>query len=138
MALTPLNHPNILAVFDVGTSEAAPFIVMELLEGDTLRERLAGGSVPVRRATEYAAQIARELAAAHDKGIVHRDLKPENVFVTPDGRLKILDLGLAKLTEGESALAGVSQLPTPSPPRSIRQANGSPWAGRSLAISMSG
>jgi eukaryotic-like serine/threonine-protein kinase len=92
-----LNHPNILAVFDVGSHEGAPYVVSELLEGDTLRDRLAGGALAMRKAVEYAVQIARGLAAAHDKGIVHRDLKPENVFVTRDGRVKILDFGLAKL-----------------------------------------
>jgi hypothetical protein len=92
-----LNHPNILAVFDVGSHEGAPYVVSELLEGDTLRDRLAGGALAMRKAVEYAVQIARGLAAAHEKGIVHRDLKPENVFVTRDGRVKILDFGLAKL-----------------------------------------
>ena len=92
-----LNHPNILAVFDVGSHEGVPFVVSELLEGDTLRDRLAGGALAMRKAVEYAVQIARGLAAAHEKGIVHRDLKPENVFVTRDGRVKILDFGLAKL-----------------------------------------
>jgi eukaryotic-like serine/threonine-protein kinase len=92
-----LNHPNILAVFDVGSHEGTPYVVSELLEGDTLRDRLAGGALAMRKAVEYAVQIARGLAAAHEKGIVHRDLKPENVFVTRDGRVKILDFGLAKL-----------------------------------------
>jgi Tol biopolymer transport system component len=99
-----LNHPNILAVHDVGSHAGAPFVVSELLEGDTLRERVGGTALPVRKAIEFASQIARGLAAAHDKGIVHRDLKPDNVFVTRDGRVKILDFGLAKLvpTEGLS------------------------------------
>ena len=94
-----LNHPNITAVYDLGTnaSDGAPYIVTELLEGETLRSRLSGGALPVRKATDYAIQIAKGLAAAHEKGIVHRDLKPENLFVTKDGRLKILDFGLAKL-----------------------------------------
>jgi serine/threonine protein kinase/Tol biopolymer transport system component len=92
-----LNHPNIVAVYDTGQSGDAPYIVSELLEGETLRERLATGSLGVRRATEYGAQIARGLAAAHDRGIVHRDLKPENVFITRDGLAKILDFGIAKL-----------------------------------------
>jgi Tol biopolymer transport system component len=115
-AAAALNHPNILAVHDIGIHEGAPFIVMELLEGGTLRERLTAAGLPVRRAVEYATQIARGLAAAHEKGIVHRDLKPENVFVTADGRVKILDFGLAKLTAAEPVLAGVSELPTLSPP----------------------
>ena len=94
-----LNHPNILAVHDTGSHEGAPYVVSELLEGQTLRERAAGGALPVRKAVEIGVQIARGLAAAHDKGIVHRDLKPENVFVTSDGQVKILDFGLAKLTQ---------------------------------------
>jgi dipeptidyl aminopeptidase/acylaminoacyl peptidase len=92
-----LNHPNILAVHDVGAHEGAPYVVSELLEGETLRERIGGSALPVRKAIDYAVQIARGLAAAHDKGIVHRDLKPENLFLTSDGRVKILDFGLAKL-----------------------------------------
>ncbi len=92
-----LNHPNITAVYDLGTHDGAPYIVTELLEGDTLRSRLSGGALPVRKATDYAIQIAKGLAAAHEKGIVHRDLKPENLFITNDGRVKILDFGLAKL-----------------------------------------
>jgi serine/threonine protein kinase/Tol biopolymer transport system component len=107
-----LNHPNILAVYDIGRHDGAPYIVSELLEGETLRERLKEGAIPVRKAVEYAIQIAHGLAAAHEKGIIHRDLKPENVFVTADGRLKILDFGLAKLTEAEPASAELSALPT--------------------------
>jgi len=94
-----LNHPNITAVYDIGTHEDAPYVVQELLEGETLRSVLAGGRLPQRKAVDYALQMAHGLAAAHDKGIVHRDLKPENLFVTKDGRLKILDFGLAKLTQ---------------------------------------
>ena len=93
-----LNHPNVLAVYDVGTHDGAPYVVSELLKGQTLRARLEGGPLPVRKALDYALEIVRGLAAAHDKGIVHRDLKPDNVFVTNDGRIKILDFGLAKLT----------------------------------------
>ncbi len=92
-----LNHPNILAVYDVGSDNGAPYIVSELLQGETLRERLRGGPLPVRKAIDYALQIARGLAAAHERGIVHRDLKPENVFVTREGGVKLLDFGLAKL-----------------------------------------
>ncbi len=101
LATAALNHPNILAVFDIGTSVGSPFVVSELLEGETLRERLRGGSIAVRKALDYALQIAQGLAAAHEKGIIHRDLKPENLFVTKDGRVKILDFGLAKLTQAE-------------------------------------
>ncbi|HEV8609726.1 MAG TPA: protein kinase [Thermoanaerobaculia bacterium] len=98
-----LNHPNITAVYDVGTFEGAPYVVTELLDGETLRSRLAGGALAPRRAIDCAIQIAHGLAAAHEKGIVHRDLKPENLFVMKDGRLKILDFGLAKLTQPEKA-----------------------------------
>jgi Tol biopolymer transport system component len=107
-----LNHPNIMAVYDLGSHEGAPYIVTELLEGETLRARLAGGAIPVRKAIDYAIQTARGLAAAHEKGIVHRDLKPENLFVTNDGRVKILDFGLAKLTQPEGPAAGLTNLPT--------------------------
>jgi eukaryotic-like serine/threonine-protein kinase len=100
-AAAALNHPNILAVHDIGTQNGMPYIVSELLEGETLRDRLRGGPLPVKRAIDYALQIARGLAAAHGKGIVHRDLKPENIFITEDGRVKILDFGLAKLTRPE-------------------------------------
>jgi hypothetical protein len=95
-----LNHPNILVIHDVGSTDGSPYVVSELLEGETLRERMRDGSFPLRKAIQSAVQIAQGLAAAHDKGIVHRDLKPENVFVTADGRIKILDFGLAKLTQG--------------------------------------
>lgn len=105
-----LNHPNILAVYDVGTHDDAPYLVTELLEGVSLRDRLHDGALLPRTAVDYAVQIAHGLAAAHDKGIVHRDLKPENVFVCRDGRAKILDFGLAKSTEAESHDATVTSL----------------------------
>jgi serine/threonine protein kinase len=98
-----LNHPNILAIYDIGSHDGSPYIVSELLHGETLRERLTEAPIPVRKAIDFAVQIARGLAAAHEKGIVHRDLKPENVFVTNDGRVKVLDFGLAKLTETSTA-----------------------------------
>ena len=98
-AAAALNHPNILAVFQMGTYEGAPYLVSELLEGGTLREQLTRRPLPMRKAIDYGSQIARGLGAAHEKGIAHRDLKPENLFVTKDGRLKILDFGLAKLRE---------------------------------------
>jgi hypothetical protein len=96
-----LNHPNILSIFDIGEERGAPYIVSELLEGQTLRERIRSGLLSSRRAIDYALQVARGLAAAHEKGIVHRDLKPENLFITNDERVKILDFGLAKLTRPE-------------------------------------
>jgi eukaryotic-like serine/threonine-protein kinase len=102
-AVAALNHPNILAIHDVGSLEGSQYIVMEFLDGESLRERLTTGALSVRKATEYAEQIAKGLAAAHDKGIVHRDLKPDNIFVTRDGHVKILDFGLAKLTGTEPA-----------------------------------
>ena len=101
LATAALNHPNILAVFDIGTSDGSPYVVSELLEGETLRERLRSGSIAVRKTLDYAMQIAHGLAAAHEKGIIHRDLKPDNLFLTKDGRVKILDFGLAKLTQTE-------------------------------------
>jgi serine/threonine protein kinase len=98
-AAAALNHPNILAVHQLGTFEGSPYLVSELLEGDTLRQLMQRGPLSVRKAIDFGVQIARGLAAAHEKGVVHRDLKPENLFVTKDGRVKILDFGLAKLTQ---------------------------------------
>ncbi len=100
-AAAALNHPNILSIYDIGDDRGAPYVVSELLEGETLRDRLRNGALSSRKAIEYAQQIARGLAAAHEKGIVHRDLKPENLFLTNDGRAKILDFGLAKFTPSE-------------------------------------
>src|SRR5258706_8903754 len=107
-----LNHPNITAVYDIGTHEGAPYVVSELLEGETLRAALAVGKLSPRRAIDYAIQMAHGLAAAHEKGIVHRDLKPENLFVTKDGRVKILDFGLAKLTHAEETKGQQTGMPT--------------------------
>ncbi len=98
-----LNHSNVLAIFDIGTQDGAPYIVSELLEGATLRERLSSGALPLRKVIEFGSQIARGLAAAHAKGIVHRDLKPENLFVIRDGHVKILDFGLAKLVRNDGS-----------------------------------
>ena len=105
-AAAALNHPNILAVHQFGTSNGAPYIVSELLMGGALRQTLEHGPLPVRKAIEYGVQIAHGLAAAHEKGIVHRDLKPENLFVTKDGHIKILDFGLAKLRSQPLDLGG--------------------------------
>ena len=97
-----LNHPNLLTVFDTGQHDGNPYVVFELLEGTTLGQVVGKGALSPRKAVEYAVQIAHGLAAAHEKGIVHRDLKPENLFVTRDGRVKILDFGLAKLRAGST------------------------------------
>jgi Tol biopolymer transport system component len=105
-AVAALSHPNILGIFDFGTHDGTAYAVMELLEGETLRSKLDAGALSQRRAVEYALQLTRGLAAAHEKGIVHRDLKPDNVFVTQDGRVKILDFGLAKTFERPQAAAG--------------------------------
>jgi Tol biopolymer transport system component len=99
LAVARLTHPNILAIYDVGTYDGAPYLVTELLDGETLRARLNGRPLPVATAIDYASQVARGLAATHEHGIVHRDIKPDNLFVTVDGRVKILDFGLAKLTD---------------------------------------
>ena len=102
-AVAALSHPNILAIHDFGSHEGTAYAVMELLEGETLRERLATGALPARKAVDIAVQVARGLAAAHEKGIIHRDLKPDNIIVTPDGRAKILDFGLARQVEAPAA-----------------------------------
>jgi eukaryotic-like serine/threonine-protein kinase len=107
-AAAALNHPNILAVHQMGANEGAPFLVSELLEGETLRQEIQRGRLAVRKTIGYAVQIARGLAAAHEKGVVHRDLKPENLFVTQDGGVKILDFGLAKLTQAASDSSGAA------------------------------
>jgi len=114
--LSMVNHPNILAIHDVGAQGDLHYLVSELLEGQTLREKMNAGPLSQRRVTEYA------LAAAHDKGIVHRDLKADNVFITKDGRVKILDFGLAKQAIGEAGLSGQSATvaaPTPTQPGTV-------------------
>ncbi len=120
--LSTVNHPNILAIHDVGAQGDLHYLVSELLEGQTLREKMSAGPLSQRRVTEYAVEMARGLAAAHDKGIVHRDLKPDNVFITKDGRIKILDFGLAKQAIGEAGLSGQSATvaaPTPTQPGTV-------------------
>jgi len=109
-AAAALNHPNILAVYQMGTFLGVPYLVSELLEGKTLTETIRRGPLTVRKAVDYGVQIAQGLAAAHEKGIVHRDLKPDNLFVTKDGRVKILDFGLAKLIEPKESVT--TQAPT--------------------------
>ena len=116
-AASSLNHPHILAVFDFHSEGATSYLVTELLEGETLRARLVGGALPVRKAVDIAIQTARGLAAAHEKGIVHRDLKPENLFLTREGQVKILDFGLARLPppDSASALAAATTVPGTEP-----------------------
>src|SRR5262245_16006640 len=96
-AVAALNHPNVLTVYEVGSYDGHPFLATELLDGDTLRAKLDASTLPFSKAIDYARQAAAGLAAAHAKGIAHRDIKPENLFVTTDGRVKVLDFGLAKL-----------------------------------------
>jgi Tol biopolymer transport system component len=111
-AASALNHPNVLTVLDVGAHDGVPYVVSELLQGETLRERLRTGGLTIAKAVECAIQIALGLAAAHEKGIVHRDLKPENLFLTRDSRVKILDFGLAKLREPAAGGEGGSEVQT--------------------------
>jgi len=120
--LAALNHPNIAVLYAFEeipspspASSSRHVLTMELLEGESLREALRDGALPQRKAIDFGAQIADGLAAAHSKGIVHRDLKPENLFVTADGRVKILDFGLAKLTQPEGLSASQTNLPTVTP-----------------------
>src|SRR6185436_12318976 len=107
-----LNHPNILSIYHIGTHDGAPYSVSELLEGETLRERMAGGALAQRKAIDYASQIVKGLAAAHEKGIVHRDIKPDNIFIPNDGRVKILDFGIAKLTGTGDGKQPQTEVPT--------------------------
>ena len=119
--LSTLSHPNVLAIFDVGEQNDVRYLVSEFLEGQSMREVLAAGALPRRKATEYALEIAKGLAAAHEKGVVHRDLKPDNIFITGDDRVKILDFGLAKQTPTESAAeeSPTMTVPTPTTPGTI-------------------
>jgi serine/threonine protein kinase len=107
-AIATLSHPNILNIFDTGVVDKQLYVVMELLEGETLRDRLNRSPLPPRKSVEYAVQIARGLGAAHDKGLVHRDLKPENIFLLEDGQLKILDFGLARSAVSAAAAGATS------------------------------
>ena len=111
-----INHPNILAVYDIGTHAGTPYIVSELLEGESLRLRLKAGALPPEKVIDYARQTAEGLAAAHDKNLVHRDLKPDNVFITKDGRVKILDFGIAKLMLPSEDRPPLPDLPTETAP----------------------
>jgi hypothetical protein len=113
-AASQLDHPNILVVHDLGSHEGSPYIVSELLDGESLREKLSA-PLPPKKAVDYAIQIAHGLAAAHEKGIVHRDIKPENLFVTRDGRIKILDFGIAKLTQPAIPAVSLTEAPTAAP-----------------------
>src|SRR5215472_4837955 len=98
-AASALNHPNIVTIYEIGSADSVSYIAMERVEGSTLRELLVSGPLPIKKVLQVATQIADGLAKAHEAGIVHRDLKPENVMVTKDGLVKILDFGLAKLTQ---------------------------------------
>ena len=100
-----LRHPNILAIYDVSTHEGSPYVVSELLVGETLRDVMDGGLIPLDKVIDYAVQVVRGLSAAHEKGIIHRDIKPENLFVQTDGQVKILDFGLAKLIEDDDEIS---------------------------------
>ena len=117
-AVAALNHPNIMSIHDIGQQDGVPYLVSELLEGNSLRVEMEIARLPVRKAVEYAVQLAQGLSAAHDKNIIHRDLKPENIFVTHEGRVKILDFGLAKLagqggkTDSESVAMTLTSAPT--------------------------
>ncbi len=111
-AIAALSHPNILAIFDIGNEDGVAFVVTELLEGDTLRQRMRGSAVPWRKAIDYGSAIADGLAAAHAKGVIHRDLKPENIFLTSDGGVKILDFGLARMEPGVGGEAGSGDVVT--------------------------
>jgi serine/threonine protein kinase len=133
-ATSALNHPNILTVYYIGTHEGSPFIVAELLEGEELRDQLNDGALAPRQAINYAQQIAVGLAAAHGQGITHRDLKPENLFITTDGRVKILDFGLAKLRSQRVGSAS-SEVATQKAITLVRTNTGPRGTGRVVRIS---
>src|SRR5512139_1273204 len=110
--LASLNHPNIAAIYGLESSEGINFLVLELVEGDTLADRIKAGPIPVEESLKLALQIAEALEAAHEKGVIHRDLKPANIKVTPEGKVKILDFGLAKAYAGEQTESSLSASPT--------------------------
>ena len=110
--LASLNHPNIAAIHGLEESDGIRFLVLELVEGETLAERVAKGPLPVQEALEVCRQIAEGMEAAHEKGVIHRDLKPANVKITPEGKVKILDFGLAKAFEEETSDIDLSKSPT--------------------------
>src|SRR5262245_30637357 len=111
-ALASLNHPNVAIIHEMKEVDGAKYLILELVEGETLGERLSRGPVPVSQTLDIAVQIARALGAAHDKGIIHRDLKPANIKVTPEGRVKVLDFGLAKIYEPTTSPQNLSNSPT--------------------------
>ena len=110
--LASLNHPNIAAIYGLEESGGTNFLVLELVEGETLADRIKAGPIPVEESLKLALQIAEALEAAHEKGVIHRDLKPANIKVTPDGKVKVLDFGLAKAFAGEQAELNLSNSPT--------------------------
>ena len=110
--LASLNHPNIAAIHGLEESDGTHFLVLELIEGDTLADRIKGGAIPVEESLKLALQIAEALEAAHEKGVIHRDLKPANIKVTPDGKVKVLDFGLAKAYAGDQEDMNLSNSPT--------------------------
>src|SRR5262249_13872187 len=120
--LASLNHPNIAAIYDLQKSDEMRFLVLELVEGETLAERIRRGPIPVDEALELAARIAEALEAAHEKSIVHRDLKPANVKIAPDGRIKVLDFGLAKAMSGATPTAIASTTTTSNSPTLLNAA----------------
>src|SRR5262249_16775604 len=107
-----LNHPHIGGIYDVAQVDASRFLVLELVEGDTLADRIARGPIPLYDTLEITKQIADALEAAHEKGIIHRDLKPANIKLTPDGNVKVLDFGLAKVRETQGGANALSNSPT--------------------------
>jgi serine/threonine protein kinase len=110
--LASLNHPNIAAIYGLEESDGTHFLVLELIEGDTLADQIKKGAIPVEKSLKLALQIVEALEAAHEKGVIHRDLKPANIKITPDGKVKVLDFGLAKALAGDQAEVNLSHSPT--------------------------